>query len=71
MQVETFGDGDEPAPAVTAIQIGKLSPEEGAFHVAVDKGAVAFADGINRYRQAMAFSRTSSWGLTPAALRRG
>jgi glycosyltransferase involved in cell wall biosynthesis len=55
LRVEPFGDRDELAPGVTVIYVGKLSEDEGALHLAYDKGALAFADGVNRYGKALAF----------------
>lgn len=65
LPLELFGDGDEVAPGITAIHIGKLSPDEGAFHIAVDRGAIAFADGINRYGGALGFFPDSLLGAHP------
>jgi hypothetical protein len=55
LEVEEFTDGDEVAPGVTAITIGKLCPDEGALHIAVGEGAIAFADGLIRYGGALGF----------------
>jgi hypothetical protein len=41
LEVEQFSDGDEVAPGVTAIQIGKLCDDEYALHIAVEKGAIS------------------------------
>ncbi|MEA2127436.1 MAG: hypothetical protein QOJ85_327, partial [Solirubrobacteraceae bacterium] len=55
LEIEPFNDGDEVAPGVTAIVIDVLCPDECALHIAVDKGAIAFADGLIRYGDALAF----------------
>lgn len=55
LEVVQFGDGDEVAPGVTAIHIGKLSDDEGALHIAVGDGAIAFADGLIRHGGALGF----------------
>lgn len=71
LQVELFSAGDEPAPGITAIHIGKLAPDEGAFHIAVGAGAIAIADGINRYGDALAFFPDSLLGDHPDRVKEG
>jgi hypothetical protein len=64
-EIEPFGHHDEPAPGITAIHIGKLSDDEGAFHIAVGEGAIAFADGVNHYGRALGFFPDSLLGAHP------
>jgi hypothetical protein len=45
---EPFNDADEAAPGVTAIEIGKLAPDETALHVAAGEGAIAFGEALIR-----------------------
>jgi hypothetical protein len=45
---EPFNDADEAAPGVTAIEIGKLAPDQTALHVAAREGAIAFGDALIR-----------------------
>jgi hypothetical protein len=45
---EPFNDADEAAPGVTAIEIGKLAPDEAALRVAAGEGAIAFGDALIR-----------------------
>lgn len=71
LEVETFDNGDEPAPGITAVHIGKLSPDEGAFHIAVDRGAIAFADGLNRYGGALGFFPDELLGDHPDRVKEG
>lgn len=71
LQVEIFQDGDEPAPGITAIHIGKLSPDEGAFHIAVEKGAIAFADGLNHDGQALGLFPDALLGDNPDRVKTG
>jgi hypothetical protein len=47
-EVEGFSFGDEPAPGITAVEVGAICPDETALHIAVEKGVVAFADGLVR-----------------------
>ena len=46
LAVEVDPPGTEVAPGVTSLHLGGISPDEGAYHVAVGPGAVAFADGV-------------------------
>jgi hypothetical protein len=45
---EPFNDADEVAPGLTAIEIGKIAPDETALHVAHGEGAVAFGHALIR-----------------------
>jgi hypothetical protein len=71
LDVEVFGDGDEVAPGVTAIHIGELSDDEGAFQIAVADGAIAFADGLIRYRGQLGFVPDELIGDDPESVKRG
>ncbi len=55
LDFDAFADGDEIAPGVRAIEIGKLCPDEYALHIAAGPGAIAFADGLHRYGEALSF----------------
>jgi glyoxylase-like metal-dependent hydrolase (beta-lactamase superfamily II) len=46
--VRPFDFGDEVAPGVTALEVGALTPEDTAFHIAAGPGALLFADGLIR-----------------------
>jgi len=49
--VEGFAFGDEPAPGITAHQVGAICPDDTALHIrTADGGALAFADGLQRPR---------------------
>ncbi len=71
LEVEVFIDGDEVAPGVTAIHVGKLSDDEGAFHIAVGDGAIAFADGLIRYRGELGFVPDELIGEDPESVKSG
>jgi hypothetical protein len=71
LEVERFGDGDEVAPGVTAIHIGKLSDDEGALHIAVGEGAIAFADGLIHYGGALGFVPDQLIGEGPDRVKEG
>jgi hypothetical protein len=70
--VEGFAFGDELAPGVTALEVGVLTPEETALHLAGDGGALAFADCVIRGRHGeLGFVPDSLLGDDPAAIRDG
>jgi hypothetical protein len=70
--VEGFSWGDELAPAVTALEVGVLCPEETAVHFADGPGALAFADSIVRGRHGeLAFVTDWLLGDDPDAVKRG
>jgi hypothetical protein len=71
LSLEVFNDGDEVAPGVTAIHIGKLSDDEGAFHIRANGGAIALADGINRYGGALGFFPDELLGDHPDRVKEG
>jgi hypothetical protein len=71
LEVEPFNDADEVAPGVTAIVIGELCPDECALHIAVDRGAIAFADGLIRYGEALAFVPDELLGAHPERVKEG
>jgi hypothetical protein len=71
LAIEAFADGDEIAPGVTAIVIGKLCPDECALHIAVGDGAIAFADGLVRYGEALAFVSDDLLGDHPERVKAG
>jgi hypothetical protein len=71
LAVDVFGDGDEVAPGVRAIEIGVLSPDETALHIGEAEGAIAFADGVHRYGGDLSFFRDSLLGDDPEAVKAG
>jgi hypothetical protein len=71
LDVEPHGDGEELAPGVTAIRIGRLCDDEYALHIAVDKGAIAFADGVHRYGRELGFFSDDLLGDDPKSVREG
>jgi hypothetical protein len=71
LEIEPFGHHDDVAPGVTAIHIGKLSEDEGALHLAASGGAIAFADGLNRYGGALGFFPDALLGEHPDRVKAG
>jgi hypothetical protein len=71
LEVEEFTDGDEVAPGVTAIHIGKIAADEGALHIAVGEGAIAFADGLIHYGGALGFVPDELIGDDPNGVKQG
>ena len=72
-EVEGFRFGDELAPGVTAHEVGVLTPEETAVHLAGDGGgALAFADAVVRRGSGpLAFVSDPLLGDDPAAIKEG
>src|SRR3954470_14183601 len=67
-----FEFGDEVAPRVTALEVGALTPEDTAFHVAAGPGALLFADALIRDGDGeLAYVPGSLMGDDPAAVRTG
>lgn len=71
LEMELFGDREEIAPGVTAIHIGELSDDEGALHIAVGDGAIAFADGLIRHGGKLGFVPDRLIGDDPDGVKRG
>jgi len=68
---QPYRGGEEIAPGVTAIEIGRLCPDEYALHIAVDEGAIAFADAVTRYGDALGFFPDDLLGDDPQAVKNG
>jgi hypothetical protein len=64
---------DEVAPGVTAVEIDKLAPDEGALHIAHGDGAVAIADALIRAQGGapLAFVPDSLMGAHPQRVKDG
>lgn len=71
LSVEVFGHGEQVAPGITAVHIDVLSDDEGAFHIAVAEGALAFADGLIRYGGRLGFVRDELIGDDPERVKAG
>jgi hypothetical protein len=70
--VEGFAFGDELADGVRALEVGVLTPEETAVHLATDGGALAFADCVVRGRHGeLGFVSDYLLGDDPPAIRDG
>jgi hypothetical protein len=50
-----YGWGEELAPGVTAHVVGSLAPDDGALHIAIGPGALAFADSVVADEQGLGF----------------
>ena len=72
-EVEGFAFGDELAPGVTAHEVGVLTPEETAVHLAGEGGgALAFADAVIRGRHGeLGFVSDPLLGDDAAAIKEG
>jgi hypothetical protein len=70
--VEPFDFGAEIAPRVRALEIGALTPEDTAFHLATGPGVLLFADGLIRDgRGELTYVPDVFMGDDPAEVRRG
>jgi hypothetical protein len=49
LPIDRYADGEELAPGVTAHEVGAISADEYALHVAVGHGALAVCDGVVNY----------------------
>lgn len=45
-EVIAYDWGDEVMPGVTSHEVGSISPDDGAFHIAIGPGALALADSV-------------------------
>ena len=66
-----YGWGDEVAPGVTALEIGVLSPDEGALLIEHGVGALAVGDTLTRSGDGLAFMSDDLLGDDPEAVRDG
>jgi hypothetical protein len=66
-----YTDHDEVAPGVRAIHIGILAPDEYALHIAAGAGALAVADGITHYGDALGFFGDDLLGAHPDRVKSG
>ncbi|MCW2985741.1 MAG: hypothetical protein JWR63_3311 [Conexibacter sp.] len=70
--VRPFDFGDAVAPGVTALEVGALTPEDTAFHIAAGHGALLFADALIRDGGgALAFVPDGLMGEDPEGVRDG
>jgi hypothetical protein len=71
---EAYGDGDELTPGAQAVRIGVLAPDEYALHLTTDVadgGAIALADTLHHYGDALSFFADGLLGEDPKAVKRG
>ena len=67
LDTQPYGHGDELAPAVTGLQIGRLAPDEYALHLQIAEGAIVFADALNHYGDTLGFFPDHLLGDDPEA----
>jgi hypothetical protein len=71
-EVQPFDFGDAVAPGVLALEVGALTPEDTAFHIAAGPGVLLFADAVIRNGDGeLAFVPDSLMGDDPEGVRRG
>lgn len=71
LDFEPYDDHEELAPGVRAVHIGILAPDEYALHIAAAEGAIAFADAIHTYGDALGFFADDLLGDDPRAVKEG
>jgi hypothetical protein len=70
--VRPFDFGDEVAPRVRALEVGVLTPEDTAFHLASGPGVLLFADALIRGRDGeLAFVPDQYMGDDPDGVKQG
>jgi hypothetical protein len=71
-EVEGYAFGDELADGIRALEVGVLTPEETALHIAAGNGALALADAAVRGRHGeLRFVSDPLLGDDPPAIRDG
>jgi hypothetical protein len=68
---DPYRDGEEVAPAITAIEIGWIAPDEYGLHIAVGDGALMFADGLVHYAGTLGFVPDALLGDAPETVKSG
>jgi hypothetical protein len=72
VDVTPMPPGDTPAPGVTVLDFGTLTPEEVILHIAAGPGVIAIADSIARDRHGrLGFFSDSLLGDDPEAVKHG
>jgi hypothetical protein len=70
--VEGFSFGDQPAPAITALEIAAICPDETALEIADGATSIAFADGlVHMGRGTLAFVPDRFMGDDPHSVKQG
>ena len=69
--VAGFEFGDHLAPAITALEVGVLCPEETALQIELGDGLLSFADGLIRYGGELGFVPYDACYDDPVAEKRG
>lgn len=69
--VRGFSFGDELSPGIEALEVGAITPEETALHIAVGDGALAFADALVHYGGEVGFVPDFLLGDDPEEVKRG
>jgi hypothetical protein len=71
-EVQPFDFGDKVAPGVRALEVGALTPEDTAFHVAAGAGVLLVADALIRTDAGeLSYVSDPLMGDDPAAVRAG
>ena len=71
LDAELYTDGDEVAPGITTIHVGRICPDEYALHIDVAEGALVFADALHSYGNEIGFFSDELLGDEPAVVKAG
>jgi hypothetical protein len=71
LDFEPYTDHEELAPGVRAVHIGVLCPDEYALHVTAAEPAIALADAVHHYGDALSFFADELLGDDPRAVKQG
>jgi hypothetical protein len=70
-EVQGYRFGEALAAGITALEVGAICPDDGALELDAGDGALAFADGLVRYRGSLGFVPDHLMGDDPEGVKRG
>jgi hypothetical protein len=68
VQVKGYEAGDELAPGVRVLALGRICPDDAALHISIGPGALAFGDGVLNYGE-LGHPPDQFLGADPAAVK--
>lgn len=71
LDAEVYSESHDVAPGIRPVHIGILSGDEYALHIDVGDGALAFADGLTHYGDALGFFPDALLGDDPQRIKDG
>ena len=70
-EVTPFDFGDQPAAGITALEVGAITDEDTALHIAAGEGALLFADAVIHYGSSLSFVPDPLIGDDPETAKEG